>query len=684
TLNNVKNVRFKNCTFTNNSNLEYAGIGIQGNNSTFLVEGECTSTGAGGECLEWDNGSFQNLEYGIHATAISSTRFAGIRYTDFNNNFKGVYISAMTNALVKDCNFGINTVFASNGGYGLYLDNSTSYTIEENNFYSNEDYPTGIGMIVNNSGSDPNEVYRNWFTNLEQGISAQELNRNFDEPAEGLQILCCVFDDCDFDILVPRPERIGWGIAPNQGAYSTNPEDMAGNLFHIPDITPNGDYDDINNEGSHITYYYSTNNNDSRVVPIDYTSNSVTPDGRPCSPSWTFENGCPPNESGSGSESEEEMRANLTGDNQDIVALGQSLAILVDGGDTETLNNEVATSIPPETAEVYNELMAESPNLSETVVGSTIEKEDVIPGSMLRDIMVANPHTAKSDVLMDKLDERFDPLPGYMKAQILTGRSLVSLKEEMESNLARHKLKKARAFNGLIHYYSNPANVQGGNDSVLLLLQQDGDLQSKYRLAMLQLEAGNWQQGESILENLPALYNLQEDQLAAHQNMVGFYNMAVEVMASDSGWHAGASGQIQQLYALVSEIVPASVYAKNILISLGEMTYEEPILMPDLYKSSEAIEEYNQLLASEPPSLLEIYPNPAKDYLIIGYTLDMTEVNGVVEIKNLKGELVTTIPFTEPVDKHTVLTQNWKSGTYIVTLVVNGKVMESIKFILID
>jgi hypothetical protein len=90
------------------------------------------------------------------------------------------------------------------------------------------------------------------------------------------------------------------------------------------------------------------------------------------------------------------------------------------------------------------------------------------------------------------------------------------------------------------------------------------------------------------------------------------------------------------------------------------------------------------LLASEPPSILEVYPNPAKDYLIIGYTLDMAEVNGTLEIKNLKGEPIKSILLTAPIDKHTVVTQEWEAGIYIATVVVMGKVVDSAKFTVIN
>ncbi len=52
---------------------------------------------------------------------------------------------------------------------------------------------------------------------------------------------------------------------------------------------------------------------------------------------------------------------------------------------------------------IYTELIDKSPYLSDTVVSTAIEKEKVLPGAMIRDVMVANPHTAKNDELINKL-----------------------------------------------------------------------------------------------------------------------------------------------------------------------------------------------------------------------------------------------------------------------------------------
>jgi hypothetical protein len=78
------------------------------------------------------------------------------------------------------------------------------------------------------------------------------------------------------------------------------------------------------------------------------------------------------------------------------------LNMLIDAGDTESLFWDVYMSTSPEAMQVYQELMTVSPYLSDTVVSAAIIKEDVLVDAMLRDIMVANPHTAKSGKLLWK------------------------------------------------------------------------------------------------------------------------------------------------------------------------------------------------------------------------------------------------------------------------------------------
>ncbi|MEZ5195263.1 MAG: hypothetical protein R2764_02310 [Bacteroidales bacterium] len=83
-----------------------------------------------------------------------------------------------------------------------------------------------------------------------------------------------------------------------------------------------------------------------------------------------------------------------------------------------------------------------------------------------------------------------------MKAQILAGRSIVSIREETESRLASYKLYKAKYFNELVRYYLiDTVDTQASHDSLALLLKSENSLSEKYSLAMLSMEHGAWSEG---------------------------------------------------------------------------------------------------------------------------------------------------------------------------------------------
>lgn len=326
--------------------------------------------------------------------------------------------------------------------------------------------------------------------------------------------------------------------------------------------------------------------------------------------------------------------------------------------------------------------MQKSPYLSDTVVTTAIEKEDVLPNAMIRDIMVANPHTAKSDELMNKLDERWDPLPQYMKAQILQGKSIVSIKEQLESELAAYKQQKARAFNGLVRWFMNDTiNPSASSDSLVLLFQQDNAVNSKYSLVMLHLERGELQMGLNVLNAIPNQFSLQGDDLASHQEMVNYSNLIVDLKNEDVTIMEVDSLQINQLLTMeAAEQGQASVYARNILLALNEIEYEEPILLPDLLKSTQANEDYQELLNVEPPKQIEVYPNPSDDYVIISYELELEKPGYSIKIADLNGKTRKMVSLNNKQDQIVIDTQNWTPGVYIITLEVDGTPLESIKF----
>ncbi|MDP2423042.1 MAG: T9SS type A sorting domain-containing protein, partial [Bacteroidales bacterium] len=673
----INGIAFTACRFLNQSGLEYYQSGIRSANSFVRIQGKCLDIFD--PCINWEYGKFEGLIYGVYVTATSPTRYADIRHTEFKNNLSGLYLSGITNARVTSNRFIINTPFM-NRGYGMYLDYCTGYWIEDNDFKHDGTTPKGIGLIVNNSGTDPNEIYRNRFEKLEMGISAQGINRN---PATGvgLQILCNDFIVCNADILIVNSDYLSnRGIAANQGAGLPQPQAMAGNLFHIHPEMPD-DFDDINNEGAHITYYYPSNYESGygRVEPIDYTENTVTKVGLPFSPPWSPATGCPSKlESGNGGSQSATLKEQISGTQQKIDSTHQILALLIDGGNTAGLQMDVNMSFPPEAMQVYSELMSKSPYLSDTVVGTAIFKENVLPGAMIRDMMVANPHTAKSEALMEKLDQRWIPLPGYMKAQILQGKSIVSAREQTESRLARFALEKARAVNALARVYNE------NTDSLAWLWANDNSLSSKYNLAFLLLERSSPDQGLAIMNNIPQQFTLTQAQQTAHQQLTGFCSLLASLMQDEKSIFELDSQQLLSIAVMeATQAGMASVYARNILLTLGMMEYDEPILLPDLFKSKALAQRSLAMKNSETPTRLIVFPNPARGYIIAEYMLP-AQGNGVIEFTDISGKRMQSVLIKHMQDQITLDVREWKSGLYVATLKTGTKITQSVKFTIAD
>ena len=304
---------------------------------------------------------------------------------------------------------------------------------------------------------------------------------------------------------------------------------------------------------------------------------------------------------------------------------------------------------------------------------------------MVRDIMVANPHTAKSQLLMKKLDERLVPVPDYQKAQILAGCSILTLKQELESKLAGYKLRKTNAINAMIRYYKeeleNPVTV---SDSLLALFQSDNNLKSSYRLAWLYLERGEYQLGANLMSNIPNQFTLSDEEQQEHTNITGIYNITSVLFENGNPIETLSKNQVEELQILTSTGTGAAkVYARNILLTLDKMEYKEPILHPDFLMSSEAIETYNNLLAVEAPHQLSVYPNPSKGFIFLECRME-TDEEGFIEITDVTGRVVHNIPIDDKQKHVTILTNDWQTGIYIATLKVNGKTLESVKYTLVN
>lgn len=662
-LSSVKTVSINGNTF-NNSSSSLSGIATDVFNSDVSIQKYIVPN------------TYSGWEYGVKASGMRSSSYVCLNENVFTNNGTSVLLNGISNSTCIFNEFNLEPTQT-----GLYLDNCTDFEVEENTFYGgwNPTRPDNtVGLVVNNSTNNINEVYKNYFNEVHYSVLAQNSNRG--DNGDGLTFKCNTFTDNGFDIAVTAdPGTNNPGIAAIQGSNVDAPDAPAGNIFSCSGSY--GTYTDINNEEMLFTYFHHVFPSEN-LMPEYYTDLTVTltPNIKPLA-IWDPESSCGSNQSGDSNPGD--IKGAMAVSTSLIDETNESLIELTDAGNTAGLQTEVETSTPPETMEVYSELLNASPFVSNTVMESTIEKEAVIPNSMLRDIMVANPQSSKDEELIQALDNRLNPMPDYMKAQVLQGKNIIGEKEKLESVLYYYKNQRQKYFKkGLNLYLTDTLNSDDSFESLLVLLEEENCLKSKYKLASIYLEKGEVSQSINLLNNIPNMFNLKNEDQLTHAQMLDLFGLLVDVQLGNSSF----SNLTSQELSLIENLEfngngDAMVFARNLRSHLGLSSYIEPYIFPDYNKS--AIAEYEEQLILQSLDnfkYLSVFPNPAKDYINIEYKLDQIFHNAEIRIADLTGKVIYINKLNSIVDNEIIDIRDFVSGNYLMSIIVDGKTLETISF----
>jgi hypothetical protein len=199
------------------------------------------------------------------------------------------------------------------------------------------------------------------------------------------------------------------------------------------------------------------------------------------------------------------------------------------------LNFDVATSIPQEAMEIRNELLSESPYLSDTVMKTSITKEDVLDNAMIRDVLVANPQSAKSEEIINMLENRINPMPDYLMEQILAGEDTVSAKEILEAQKAWWDSEAAKSYTGLLNYFKGDSVTPVNEDSLNWLFSFHNTLGSRYDRVEWLNAHDRYNQADSILASVPESFGLSPSQLETYEAYVSLSSYIKQIYSDTTG-----------------------------------------------------------------------------------------------------------------------------------------------------
>jgi len=672
---------FYGCNFINNLPASLIKKhGIYAYSSKFTVTGSCSNPLIS-PCPEGSivYSSFSNFDYGVYA--LFATNGWKVERTNFTNNNCGIYTSSGQAAKMLKNNF----MIPSNQDpdpRGAYFNNSSGFHIEGNTFTcAAVTHADEVGLYLRNTGPTQNYVYNNTFTNLFRGSVADGENRHA-TASTGLCYKCNDFSNNAYDIDIVRDDLVPltstYGINRNQGiASANNPSTNKDTLAASNTFSASPYQYNIHNINNRSNYYYQqfTTPVNVKVRPdpvlgIDrFQNNGTTYNKTLACKSWI---------SSGGSIGQDLADKSIATSNAETADL--QLVNTVDGGSTTNLTFDIIGSTPPEALTLREELLQKSPYLSDTAMKSVIEQENVLPNAMVRDILTENPQAAKSEEIMNMLDNRWEPMPDYMKEEIETGKTIIGGREQLEAIRDGWLQQESFLTNRIIStYLSDTVNPDAINE-LKAFLQNENTIQSGFVLADICLQRGDYSGSNQAINSMQSSFTLSQfesqqaaDYLALNTILAGLHADTIELSSVDSA-------RAIPLFTLYqSGGNNATAFARDILIASGLLSYQEPINLGNSEKAAIAqlpdIKSANT--AKNNSEQLSIFPNPATTYTIIEYTLPAYSSNSSVSIYNTNGVVVWKQEIKSAKDQLIIDLYSITSGSYIVSLQSGNQTLAS-------
>ncbi len=605
---------------------------------------------------------FNNLNYGIdfggNGPGISS-----VRNTDFEC-WHGIYALSQTNGITAYANnFTVKrTTNSTTPPYGLYLDGCDSYQVQYNTFIAENAPYHGFGVIVRNQHPNPTQIGNNDFENLL--IATEAIGQNTDQEigadADGLEYRCNNFSESFFDAGVFKDTGTNiTGIKEYQyltaNRFSENPPAFA-NLYNA----------DVG--AFPFRYIHHNDATDGRLSPnVNIGAITVIESPQPSSP-----NDCPEiflvNEPDIGTLGDiKDTKGDLF--NQTLSTLGD----LVDNGNTPQMVTWVQTANQPRRAiRVYFKIMQQAPFTSDAVLEEVSKKEVGFSKGMIRNILRQHPQAAKSAQIQENLDNRINQLPQFMRNQINQGLNIIGAKEQMELEANTYKKERDEAINQAVLLLG--ADTLDRSDEMIDFLSGTGELGFQYRIANLYDQNGNTEQATAILADI-GTWELSEKETADHEAHIGLRNLLQGWTAEGKDLALLAEEDLDFLhdYAVQPNITAGKAVA--ILRLNGNTDYSEPVYFPELPTEERRIVEIqNEDLVSN----ISIYPNPASSYLNVLYDLKEHE-NLSLQLVDMTGKVVHQRQLNQSQDEVTLITENYPTGQYILSIYADKQLIESKK-----
>ena len=423
-----------------------------------------------------------------------------------------------------------------------------------------------------------------------------------------------------------------------------------------------------------INYFYNTN------PPVYYTPWYVVPIDD------AGENTCPSHYGGGGSgrgvvltpeqkqQTEQDFVNNLS-DYNNVKTLFDNLKY---GGNTEALQTEVEMSWPQDMWELRAELLGKSPHLSKEVLMTAADKTDVLPESVLFEILSANPDELRKEELISYLENKEQPLPEYMISILRQLAGGITYKTILLQEMAKYNAAKTIAAYDLIRSCLNDSIT----DNVYLhnWLDNLNNINADIQIVSTYLAESDYSSAQAMLDMIPGFYELEGNALTEYNDYKSLTEMQISWQQQGRTIFELDSAEVATLVDYAENTNgKAAAMAQGILEFAYGYNYCNclPVNDTSAWKSAAVMPLSN---TADNGLFVEATPNPAKSWVAFDYKLPVYASEAVLQVTDMKGNMVTAFTLTTKQGQQVWDIRSIKKGMYLYTLKI-GTLSKSGKLI---
>jgi len=190
---------------------------------------------------------------------------------------------------------------------------------------------------------------------------------------------------------------------------------------------------------------------------------------------------------------------------------------------------------------------------------------------------------------------------------------------------------------------------------------------------------------QNTLQAIDDTYRLDAEALSEHARLEAYMSVLVQLAQTNKNIYQVSAAQKANLFNLRQNSTGlAGAWATNLLNTVDDtLYYKESYLLPTEGNKSVIVKRKRPDIKIFESNKLKVYPNPAKDYVIVEYHLVDDAERVVVKVIDNNGFIRRTI---EQENNHgfTVIdAQELETGTYICHVAANGSLVGVVKFIIV-